>query len=337
MPKSVLDEPRFRNEEAAYAYVEGIVWENGRFCPHCGVVGKSGALKGKSTRLGTYKCYACRKPFTVKVGTIFEKSHIPMHIWLQAMHLICSSKKGFSANQFCRVLGVDFKTGWFIGHRIREAMKDDGSSGPLGGEGKTVEVDETYIGRKEGVSSAQEWQFDNQKGWHRGGSGLPGRARTKIPVITLVERGGKARSMQAQDITARTLRTAVLSNVKTESRLMTDQLRAYRNIGKRFASHDTVNHGEEEYVRKLDDGTKAHTNTVEGFYSIFKRGMVGIYQHCNERHLHRYATEFDFRYNTRIALGFNDEQRTEEAIRGIVGKRLTYRTTNSKAAPTPTA
>jgi len=165
MSKSVLDDPRFRNEPAAYAYVEGIVWEGGRFCPHCGVVGKSGPLKGKSTRLGTYKCYACRKPFTVKVGTIFEKSHIPMHIWLQAMHLICSSKKGFSANQFCRVLGVDFKTGWFIGRRIREAMKDDGSSGPLGGPGKIVEVDETYYGRKEGADRVEPWQFSNDQGW----------------------------------------------------------------------------------------------------------------------------------------------------------------------------
>jgi transposase-like protein len=144
MPKSVLDEPRFRDEEPAYAYVESIIWENGRFCPHCGVVGRSGSLKGKSTRIGTYKCYACRKPFTVKIGTIFEKSHVPMHIWIQAMHLICSSKKGFSANQLCRVLGVDFKTGWFIGRRIREAMKDNGSNGSLGGAGKIVEVDKTY-------------------------------------------------------------------------------------------------------------------------------------------------------------------------------------------------
>jgi transposase-like protein len=332
MPRSVLDEPRFRNEPAAYAYVESIVWPNGRVCPHCGVIDRSGALKGKSTRLGTYKCYACRKPFTVKVRTIFEKSHVPLHIWLQAMHLICSSKKGFSANQFCRVLGVDFKTGWFIGHRIREAMKDDGSAGPLGGEGKIVEVDETYWGRKEGAERVEPWQFDNDLGWNRGGKGTPGRAKVKIPVITLVERGGRARSIQAEDITARTLRRAVFENAKTESRLMTDELRAYRNIGKRFASHDTVRHSEKEYVRG-----DAHTNTVEGFYSIFKRGMIGIYQHCNERHLHRYAAEFDFRYNTRTALGFDDVQRTEEVIRGIIGKRLTYRTTRSQKAKAPSA
>ncbi len=258
MPKSVLDQPRFRNEEAAYRYVEGIVWENGRVCPHCGVVDHSGLLKGKSTRIGVYKCYACRKPFTVKVGTIFEKSHVPMHIWLQAMHLICSSKKGFSANQLCRVLGVDFKTGWFIGHRIREAMKDDGSSGPLGGQGKIVEVDETYFGRREGSEPASgPWQFSNERGWHRE---VAGRQMPKIPVITLVERGGRARSFQAENITARTLQGAVLANVKTESALMTDELKAYRNIGKRFASHDTVKHSEEEYVRNLGDGIKAHTN-----------------------------------------------------------------------------
>lgn len=218
MPNSILDQPRFRNEQAAYAYVEGIIWENGRFCPHCGVVGKSGLLKGKSTRLGVYKCYACRKPFTVKVGTIFEKSHIPMHIWLQAMHLICSSKKGFSANQFCRVLGVDFKTGWFIGHRIREAMSDDGSSGPLGGSGKIVEVDETYFGRKESAGPVQpdQWQFSNEQGWYRQRAD---RRNVKIPLITLVERGGRARSIQTQNITARTLRAAVLANADTKSAL----------------------------------------------------------------------------------------------------------------------
>jgi ISXO2-like transposase domain len=194
-------------------------------------------------------------------------------------------------------------------------------------------VDETYFGRKEGGEHASgAWQFSSERGWHREN---PGRLMPKIPLITLVERGGRARSVQAQDITARTLRAAVLSNVDTKSALMTDQLRAYRNIGKRFASHDTVNHGDEEYVRKLDDGTKAHTNTVEGYYSVFKRGMIGIYQHCNERHLHRYAAEFDFRYSNRAALGCDDEERTERAIRGIVGKRLTYRTTRSQAAQVP--
>src|SRR5437763_9180183 len=163
MPRAVLDQPRYRNEEAAYRFVESIVWPDGRVCPHCGVINNSTLLKGKSTRIGVYKCRSCRKPFTVKVNTIFEKSHVPLHIWLQAMHLMCSSKKGFSANQFCRILGVDFKTGWFIGHRIREAMKDDGSSGPLGGAGKIIEIDETYIGSKEsaGPVPSEQWQFSN--------------------------------------------------------------------------------------------------------------------------------------------------------------------------------
>src|SRR5437588_336633 len=189
---SVLSAAQFHNEAAAYAFVEARLWPDGRVCPHCGVIDKSGPLKGKSTRIGTYKCYACRKPFTVKVRTIFEKSHVPLHIWLQAMHLICSSKKGFSANQFCRVLGVDFKTGWFIGHRIREAMKDDVLP-PLGGAGKIVEVDETYYGKREGVERRPEgWQFSNDRGWYRD-RGAPRGPNVKIPVITLVERGGKAR------------------------------------------------------------------------------------------------------------------------------------------------
>jgi transposase-like protein len=303
MPRSILDQPRFKNETAAYAYVESVVWPNGRACPHCGVIDQSGALKGKSTRIGVYKCYACRKPFTVKVGTIFEKSHVPLHIWLQAMHLMCSSKKGFSANQFCRVLGVDFKTGWFIGHRIREAMMPgEGGFGPLGGEGKIVESDETYTVYKEGGPT---WILHPEHGWQKRRSGA--------------------------DLAAATLRGVVFGAADTKSRLMTDELRAYRRIGQRFAGHDAVNHGQEEWARKLGDGTKAHTNTVEGFFSILKRGIYGCYFHVSEAHLHRYLAEFDFRYNNRIALGIDDEQRTENAVRGIIGKRLTYRTTNRKA------
>jgi transposase-like protein len=322
MPRSVLDEPRFRNEPAAYAYVESVVWPNGRVCPHCGVVDMSGALKGKSTRIGVYKCYACRKPFTVKVGTIFEKSHVPMHIWLQAMHLMCSSKKGFSANQFCRVLGVDFKTGWFIGHRIREAMMIDGFDGPLGGSGKIVESDETYTVYKEGGPT---WILHPEYGWQKQSSGAD-----RVPVVTLVERGGRARSRKVDNVTAATLRSVVFGTADTKSRLMTDELRAYRRIGQRFSGHDAVDHGREEWARELDDGTKAHTNTVEGFFSILKRGIYGCYFHVSEAHLHRYLAEFDFRYSNRIALGVDDVARTERAIRGIIGKRLTYRTTGRK-------
>jgi transposase-like protein len=310
----VLDEARFHDEEAAYAYVEAMVWPDGRVCPHCGVVGRSGALKGKSTRLGLYKCYACRKPFTVKVGTIFEKSHVPLHLWLQAMHLLSSSKKGISSNQLHRILGVDLKTAWFMSHRIRLSM-DESGSGPLGGDGVVIESDETFIGYKEGGPT---WEFHNEGGWQRKrGWG------DRNAVLTVVERKGRARSVKLNGTKASDIRRAVLNTADTKSTLMTDELRAYTNIGKRFAAHEAVNHSEEEWVRG-----DARTNTVEGYFSIFKRGMKGIYQHCSERHLHRYLCEFDFRYSNRIALGVNDVERTERMIRGIVGKRLTYRTTN---------
>jgi transposase-like protein len=320
MPRSVLDEPRFRDERAAYAYVEAQIWPDGRACPHCGVVDRSGPLKGKSTRIGVYKCYACRKPFTVKVGTIFESSHIPLHVWLQAIHLMCSSKKGFSANQFARILGVDIKTGWFIGHRIREAM-DESASGPLGGEGKTLEVDETFQGYREGGPT---WILHPESGWRRKvGYG------DRVPVVTLVERGGKARSVKVETVTAREVRRVVLENADTASALMTDQAHMYRAIGRRFASHEAVDHGKEEWVRG-----DAHTQTVEGFFSIFKRGMTGVYQHCSERHLHRYLAEFDFRYSNRIKLGVDDVERSARAVRGVVGKRLTYRTTDRQTGET---
>jgi transposase-like protein len=295
MPRSVLDEPRFRNEPAAYAYVETLVWPNGRVCPHCGVVGESGALKGKSTRIGVYKCYDCRKPFTVKVGTIFERSHIPMHIWLQAMHLMCSSKKGFSANQFCRTLGVDFKTGWFLGHRIREAMKDgDGSIGPLGGEGTFVEADETFIGGK-----ARNRAYR--------------KPAEKKSVVALVERKGRIRSRHVPEVTAANLRPILEKEIDKTSHLRTDESGVYWKAGEQFATHRTVNHTQEEYVRG-----DASTNAAENYFSILKRGIYGIYHHVSEEHLHRYLAEFDFRYSNRIALGVNDVERTERAIRGIV-------------------
>jgi transposase-like protein len=254
MPRSVLDQARFRDERAAYAYVEAQIWPNGRVCPHCGVVDRSGPLKGKSTRIGVYKCYACRKPFTVKVGTIFESSHVPLHVWLQAIHLMCSSKKGFSANQFARILGVDIKTGWFIGHRIREAM-DESGSGPLGGEGKTLEADEAFFGHKEG-GRVDPWYFDNERGWRKKRMAYSG----KIPVVTLVEHGGKARSVKVENVTAREVRRVVLDSADTDSALTTDQAHMYRRIGMRFASHESVDHSADEWVRGI-----AHTNTVEGF------------------------------------------------------------------------
>jgi transposase-like protein len=305
---SILNAPHFHDEEAAYEWVEARIWPKGRVCPHCGVVDHSGKLKGKSTRLGTYKCYSCRKPFTVKVGTIFEASHVKLHIWLQAIFLIVSSKKGISANQLHRTLGVTLKTAWFMGHRIREAM--DNNTGPLGGDGKVVEADETFIGKPDSV-------FVNGKGWM-----LMPSVSTKRKVITLVERGGKARSIKVDDLTGETIRKVLSENVAKESRLHTDEAQHYKRPGRAFAKHERVNHSIYEYAR--GDVT---TNTVEGFFGIFKRGMRGIYQHCSEQHLQRYLYEFDFRYNNRIALGIDDATRADNVLKGINGKRLTYQTT----------
>jgi transposase-like protein len=327
MPNSIFDARALRDEKAAYAYVETRIWSRGRVCPHCGVIDRSGLLKGKSTRIGVYKCYACRKPFTVKVGTIFEDSHVPMHMWLQAIVLMCGSKKGISTNQLHRILGVTLRTAWHMSHRIRLAM-DESGSGPLGGTGKIVESDETYTVHKEGGPT---WILHPEHGWQKQrGWG------DRVPVVTLVERGGKARSRKVENVTAETLRGVIFGGADTKSRLMTDELHAYRGIGRSFAGHDAVNHGEEEWVCRLPDGIKAHTNTAEGFFSILKRGIYGCYFHVSEQHLHRYLAEFDFRYSNRAKLGVDDAERTGRAIKGAVGKRLTYRTARSEAAPTPT-
>jgi transposase-like protein len=316
--KSAFNAPHLSNEEAAIAYVEGQLWPDGPVCPHCGTIGEATKLKGKSTRPGLWKCRACRKPFTVRMRTVFESSHIPLHVWLQAIYLICSSKKGISARQLQRTLGGSLKTAWFLAHRIRLAM-DESGSGPLGGAGKIVEADESFTVYKEGGPT---WILHPEHGWQR---------RTgwgdRVPVVTLVERGGRARSQKAENITAETLRTVVFGTADTKSRLMTDELRAYRGIGRSFAGHDAVDHGAEEWARKLADGMKAHVNTVEGFFSLLKRGIYGCYFHVSETHLHRYLAEFDFRYSNRIALGVDDAARTDRAIKGIKGKRLTYETT----------
>ena len=317
MPHSVFDARALRDENAAYAYVESRIWPNGRVCPHCGVVDKSSPLKGKSTRIGVYKCYACRKPFTVKVGTIFEDSHVPMHLWLQAIVMMCASKKGISSNQLHRVLGVTLRTAWHMSHRIRLAMAPV-AHGPLGGERKTVEADETFYGYREG---GPKWILHPEFGWQRD----RGSAQ-RMTIVTLVERGGAARSVPVDDLNASTLRAVVLGHADTKSKLMTDERRSYTAIGRRFAGHGTVNHSEEEWVRG-----EVHVNSAEGFFSIFKRGMVGVYQHCDERHLHRYLAEFDFRYNEREALGVNDAERMKKSVQGIVGKRLTYRRPSGRA------
>jgi transposase-like protein len=305
MADSIISSKALQSEAAAYAWVEARVWPNGPVCPHCGGVERIGKMGGKATRIGLHKCYQCRKQFTVKVGTVFEASHVPMNLWLQAMYLLCSSKKGISSNQLSRTLGVTLKTAWFMSHRIREAMRTVGVD-PMGGDGKVVEVDETIIGKLEGAP----------KRIRRGGN------QHRNIVLTLVERGGGARSFHIDGTTVGTLAPILRANIAKETAVHTDQASWYRGLGAHYADHQTVNHMQDEYVR--GDVT---TNTVEGFYSVFKRGMKGTYQHCKERHLHRYLAEFDFRYNNRVRLGVDDVERTERLVKGIVGKRLTYRTT----------
>lgn len=305
-----LSLPIYNNAEAARAHLESVQWPHGPVCPHCGSLDRITKLAGKSTRPGVYKCKDCRKPFSVTVGTLFERSHIQLHKWLLAVHLLTCSKKGISSHQLHRMLGVTYKTAWFMAHRIREAMIDNDAS-PLGGEGKTVEADETYFGGKQHVVSKKTGKIVGRQG--------PGG---KAKVVALVERGGKARSFKVEKVNAPTISKILLENASRKSALMTDEAGVYPSIGLHFASHETVMHSADEYVRG-----KAHTNTIEGFFSIFKRGMRGIYQHCGEQHLARYLTEFDFRYSNRVALGINDDVRAERALKGIVGRRLTYRRT----------
>jgi transposase-like protein len=311
--KSVLSDKHFHNEEAAYAFVEARLWPNGPICPHCGGLERISKMGGKSTRIGTYKCYQCRKPFTVKVGTIFEASHIPMRHWLQAIFLMTSSKKGISSNQLHRTLGCTLKTAWFMSHRIREAMRVNGlMMPPMGSGGKVVEADETFYGFVEGAEKKGRQAWSN-----------------KNVVFTLVERGGSARSFHVDGVRAGDLLPIVKENLSKEAQLMTDEMYSYKYIAETgaVASHDTVNHSKDEYVRREAERLIT-TNTVEGYYSIFKRGMKGVYQHCAEKHLHRYLSEFDFRYSNRIATGYDDVARAEKALKGVRGKRLTYRTTN---------
>ena len=304
MAKSVFDAPQFKTEEGAFAYVESRLWPNGPVCPHCGNCDGSRIRKmtGKTTRLGLHKCNECRKPFTVRMGTIFESSHLGLHLWLQVIHLMCASKKGISTNQIQRMLQCSMKTAWFLSHRIREAMAS-GTLPPLGGEGKTVEIDETFYGTR-----------------YQKPEGARGYAH-KNAVLTLVERGGNARSFHVDGIKAADLLPIIKANVDPKSRVMTDEAGQYASLGKHFTEHDFVRHSIGEYGRG-----DASTNAVEGFYSVFKRGMVGVYQHCSSAHLHRYASEFDFRFNHRIKLGVDDVQRADAALAGVVGKRLTYRT-----------
>jgi transposase-like protein len=306
---TALNAPHFHDDDAAREYLESVRWPDGPVCPHCGVIGQHYQLDGKAHRKGLYKCCEpkCRKQFSVTVGTVFERSHIPLSKWLAAAYLLCSSKKGMSAHQLHRTLGVTYKTAWFLAHRIRFAMADFGKSGLMGSGGAVVEADETYVGRKPG------------RKMKRG-------AGHKNVVFTLVQRDGQARSFHITGNMFNKIKKALRENVSPEARLATDEARMYRKIAKQFAEHMTVNHSANEYR----DGD-ASTNTIEGFFSVFKRGMTGVYQHCSSDHLHRYLAEFDFRYNHRAALKVDDVQRTVNALVGIGGKRLTYRNPGSAA------
>jgi transposase-like protein len=313
--KSVISDKHYHDEQAAYDFAEARIWPDGPICPHCGGIDSISKMQGKSTRIGAYKCYQCRKPFTVKVGTIFESSHVPMRHWLQAMFLIASSKKGISANQLHRTLGCTLKTAWFIGHRIREAMKLVGIE-PMGGAGKVVEVDETYMGNKDVVTKRTK-------------KGKPSMSM-KRSIVALVERSGPVRTFHVERADMNTVVKIMKDNIARESEINTDERNIYQHVSKSFDSHHTVVHTKEEYVRYEGERT-VHTNTVEGVFSVFKRGMKGTYQHCGEKHLHRYLAEFDFRYNNRIALGINDLARADNLLQGVSGKRLTYRTANQRS------
>jgi transposase-like protein len=304
-----LSDPVYHDEDAARAHLEAVRWPDGVVCPYCGSMGKIRLLAGKKKSMGPgwWWCGDCNDKFTVRVGSVFERSHIPLHKWLLGFRLMASSKKGISAHQLHRTLGIAYRSAWFLAHRIREAMAE-GDPAPMGGEEKPVEVDEAYLG-------SSGYVLKNDKGWQmKRGHG------DKMKVITLVERGGRARSVKVDDMTAQTVAAVIAKNVKRDSRLMTDESPVYNTVGKTLDSHEKVQHKRKEYVR--GDVT---TNTVEGYFSIFKRGMKGVYQHCSEAHLQRYLYEFDFRYSNRTALGIDDADRTTLAIRGAEGKRLTLR------------
>ena len=306
---SVLRKPYFHDEAAAFRHLESVLWPYAPVCPHCGSVNAKHYDLSK-TRLGLRKCAekACRKQFTVKVGTVFKQAHIPLNKCLLALYLMSASKKGISAHQMHRTLEISYKAAWFLCHRIREAMRD-GALAPMGGvsglpgAGGIVEADETFIGREPGV--------EKRRGWNH-----------KMKVVSLVDRdSGQVRSVVVDDLKPDTIRPIVEANIVKEASLHTDESSIYTKVGATFADHQMTVHSAKEYVRGI-----VHTNTVEGYFSVFKRGMKSVYQHCGKQHLHRYLAEFDFRYNNRIKLGVNDVARMEKALTSIAGKRLTYRT-----------
>lgn len=301
---SVLSRPYFHDEEKAFDFLESVIWADGKVCPHCGGLDRITKVKAnpaKRIRLGLWRCGDCKKQFTVKVGTVFEHARVPLNKMLQAVYLLSSSKKGFSAHQLHRALEVTYKTAWFIAHRVREAMRT-GHLAPFGGEGGVVEIDETYIGRKPGVVMRRGWAH-------------------MMPVLALVHReSGTARSWVLDKCDRDNIMPLVKDNIDRETYVMTDDANVYKlQLRPIFLGHGVVVHSKGEYGRG-----RVHTNTVEGYFSIFKRGMKGVYQHCSSKHLHRYVAEFEFRYNNREGHGINDPERAVEALKGIVGKRLTY-------------
>ncbi|MFI5020608.1 MAG: IS1595 family transposase [Alphaproteobacteria bacterium] len=311
---SYLNNVAFQHETKAREWLEHQLWPEGPVCPFCGTLDNATAVK---TRPGLYQCNEpeCRKQFTVTVGTLFERSHVKLHKWLQAAYLLCASKKGMSTHQLHRMIGVSYKSTWFMMHRIREAMREGKFPGPLGGEGKTVEIDETFVGGLEKNKHRR-----NRKHAGTGGAG-------KEAVFSLVERGGSVRSHHVPAVNAKTLRPILVSQVDRGSFLMTDEAAPSKMMGREFERHESVNHSIGEYVRG-----DAHTNTIENYFSILKRGITGTYHHVSQQHLKRYLAEFDFRYNERAALDVTDGERTVKALKGIVGKRLTYRRTGERAA-----
>ncbi len=299
-----ITDPIFQDADKAREYLEGQRWPDGPVCPHCGTIGDAGKLRGASTRPGVYKCRSCKKPFTLTVGTVFEDSKVPLNNWLMATFLMCSSKKGMSALQISRMLGVTRKTAWFMCHRIREAMTDGKPISGLGGENKVIEADETYVGGKAKTAHKSK--------------PIP----KKNAVVTLVERDGAVRAKHVANVTAKNIREHLVTNASRKSYLMSDESNAYISVGKEFSGHASVNHSADQYVRL---GDFIHVNTAESFHAIIKRQMYGTHHAVSEQHLQRYINEIAFRWNNRIALGIGDKERTDAALKAIVGKRLTYR------------
>jgi transposase-like protein len=311
---SALNAPHFQDHEKARQYLESLRWPDGPVCAHCGTIGSAYA----TAKPGVYRCSEaqCRKDFSVTTKTVMESSHIPLHKWMQAFYLMSSSKKGVSAHQLHRTLGITYKSAWFMAHRIRESMRNGGltSAPPMGGEGQIVEADETYFGKVEKPRPRSRGRIPKPT---KGGKSGPADKRA---IVALIERGGSVRTFHVAHADKATVGGIVATNVARESRLHTDESRLYTAVGTLFGAHETVKHSAGEYARG-----DVHTNSAENYFSIFKRGMRGIYQHCREKHLHRYLAEYDFRFNHRTALGYTDGERAALAIKGAEGKRLTYR------------